>query len=76
LSATTPDGLYSLDAIVSDTELKRIDAEAIYSLPDEAARLAAMPYKYLHSTVRLLRQKFSIRQRPTETIIQTGGKRL
>ena len=46
LSATTPAGLYSLDAIVTNSELEMIDAESIYSLPDEASRLAAMPYKY------------------------------
>lgn len=46
MSATTPEGLYSLDSIVSESELNMIDAEAIYSLPDEVARLAAMPHKY------------------------------
>ena len=45
LSASTPAGLYSLSAIVSDTELTMIDAEAIYTLPDEESRLAAIPYK-------------------------------
>src|SRR5271156_2872457 len=45
LTATTPAGLYSLDAIVSNSEISMIDVEAIYALPDEAARLAAIPYK-------------------------------
>jgi len=45
LSASTPAGLYSLNAIVSDSELAMIEAEAIYALPDESARLAAIPYK-------------------------------
>ena len=48
LTATTPSGLYSLDAIVSDSEISMIDVEAIYALPDEAARLAAFPYKSVH----------------------------
>jgi hypothetical protein len=47
LSATTPAGLYSLNAIVTDSELEMIDSEAIYSLPDQTSRLAAMPYKYI-----------------------------
>jgi hypothetical protein len=46
LVATQPAGLYSLSDIVSDAELSLIDAEAIYALPDESARLAAIPYKY------------------------------
>ena len=46
LSASTPEGLYSLESVVSESELNMIDAEAIYSLPDETARLAAMPHKY------------------------------
>lgn len=45
LSASTPEGLYSLDSIVSDSELSMIDSEAIYALSDETARLAAIPYK-------------------------------
>jgi DNA-directed RNA polymerase I subunit RPA49 len=45
LSASTPVGLYSLGAIISDAELAVIDAEAIYALPDEESRLAAIPYK-------------------------------
>jgi hypothetical protein len=45
LSASTPAGLYSLNAIVSDSELAMIEAEAIYALPDESARLAAIPHK-------------------------------
>src|SRR5277367_4701097 len=45
LTATTPAGLYSLDAIVSSSQISLIDVEAIYALPDEAARLAAIPYK-------------------------------
>jgi A49-like RNA polymerase I associated factor len=45
LSATTPAGLYSLDSIVTEKELETIDAEAIYTLPDDAARLEAMPFK-------------------------------
>ena len=47
LSATTPAGLYSLDAIVSESELAMIDARAIYELPDEESRLAAIPYQSL-----------------------------
>jgi len=49
LSAATPSGLYSLDAIVSASELAMIDADAIYALPDEESRLAAIPYQYLNS---------------------------
>lgn len=45
LSASTPDGLYSLDAIVSNSELATIEVDAIYALPDEEARLAALPHK-------------------------------
>jgi hypothetical protein len=45
LSASTPADLYSLDSIVSDSELLTIDSEAIYALQDEASRLAAFPYK-------------------------------
>jgi hypothetical protein len=45
LSATTPAGLYSLDSIVTEEELVTIDAEAIYALPNDAARLEAMPFK-------------------------------
>ena len=47
LYASTAEGLYSLESIVSETELNMIDAEGIYSLPDEAARIAAMPHMYL-----------------------------
>lgn len=47
LSATTVSGLYSLDAVVSESELSLINVEHIYSLPDEAARLSAIPYKYI-----------------------------
>jgi DNA-directed RNA polymerase I subunit RPA49 len=46
LTAQTPAELYSLDSIVSESELALIDAEAIWSLPDESARLAAIPFKY------------------------------
>lgn len=46
LSAPTPDGLYSLESVVSESELNMIDTESIYSLPDEASRIAAMPHKY------------------------------
>ena len=46
LAATRTAGLYSLDAIVSETELGMIDAESIYALPNETARLAAIPYKF------------------------------
>jgi len=45
LSATTPAGLYSLDSIVTQSELSTIDAEAICSLPDDTARFDAMPFK-------------------------------
>jgi len=45
LSATTPAGLYSLDSIVTQSELSTIDAEAIYSLPGDTARFDAMPFK-------------------------------
>ena len=45
LSATTPAGLYSLNVIVSDSELALIDGEAMYALPDESSRLAALPFK-------------------------------
>jgi type IV secretory pathway protease TraF len=45
LSATTPAGLYSLNSIVTDEELVTIDAEVIFALPDDAARLEAMPFK-------------------------------
>ena len=47
LTATNREDLYSLDAIVSDSEISMIDAEAIYALPDEAARLASIPFKLL-----------------------------
>ena len=47
LTATTPRGLYSLNDIVSDSEIAMIDVEAIYALPDEAARLATIPYKLI-----------------------------
>lgn len=46
LSASTVEGLYSLESIVSETELNMIDAEGLYSLPDEAARIDALPHKY------------------------------
>lgn len=46
LAATRTSGLYSLDSIVSETELSMIDAESIYALPNETARLAAIPYKF------------------------------
>jgi A49-like RNA polymerase I associated factor len=45
LSASTAEELYSLESIVSESELNMIDAEGIYSLPDEASRIAAMPHK-------------------------------
>ena len=45
LSAPTPAGLYALSAIVSDSELSVIDTEAVYGLPDEESRLAAIPYR-------------------------------
>lgn len=54
LTATTPAGLYSLDAIVSDSEISMIDVEAIYALPDEAARLAAIPYKSVPESLFLM----------------------
>jgi DNA-directed RNA polymerase I subunit RPA49 len=45
LSASTPAGLYSLESIVTQSELSTIDAEAIYSLPNDTARLDAFPFK-------------------------------
>ena len=46
LTASEPAGLYSLDDIVTETELSLIDAASIYALPNETARLAAFPNKY------------------------------
>jgi DNA-directed RNA polymerase I subunit RPA49 len=45
LTATNRAGLYSLDSVVSEPELSMIDAESIYALPDEAARIAAVPFR-------------------------------
>ena len=45
ISASTPEGIYSLNSIVSETELNTIETESIYALPDEPSRLSSLPYK-------------------------------